>query len=270
MPSYNGFVERLSKKVRARLADIEAVYSFDLGVEFEVAMCHLLSDMLPAKFGVCRGFVVSEEGHTAGDDVIVFDRMSCPTLRSSVGQQVSVKEQIPIEAVYAYIECKNSINDDATLNKAVDQVRIVKSLLMSRYPKENPDYECDGPVYAGKRREWPRCYPKLRNQPFCAIVARRSSGVSPQNLVRDNLTPDLMILGEDYLASQSVVLGPDGIKAALFFDDKFGAPLRLERAKEAAFGIGIISLMQALSWIELRGIDWAGTLNEAYWDSLRG
>lgn len=60
MSSYGGYIERLARKVEARLQDIEAIYNFDLGGEFEVAICALLEDFLPAKYGLCRGFVVAD------------------------------------------------------------------------------------------------------------------------------------------------------------------------------------------------------------------
>ncbi|SDW00058.1 hypothetical protein SAMN05444064_1013 [Pseudomonas syringae] len=105
MSSYGGYIERLARKVEARLQDIETIYNFDLGDEFEVAICALLEDILPAKYGVCRGFVVAENGDKAGNDLIIYDKMSSPTLRSSISRQFPVKEQIPGDAVYAYIEC---------------------------------------------------------------------------------------------------------------------------------------------------------------------
>lgn len=169
MSSYNGYIQRLSKKIIARLNDIEAIYNFDLGDEFEVAMCHLLTDFLPEKYGVCRGFVVTENGTTAGDDLIIFDKLSFPVLRPIHGNSFSIKQQVPIEAVYAYIECKNSFHDEEVLLKALDQVRNVKSLILTRQGKENPDFQKNGPVYNGKPRDWPRTFPKRKNQPFCAF-----------------------------------------------------------------------------------------------------
>jgi hypothetical protein len=44
MSSYGGYIERLARKVEARLQDIEAIYNFDLGDEFEVAICAFLKD----------------------------------------------------------------------------------------------------------------------------------------------------------------------------------------------------------------------------------
>ncbi|MBC7917530.1 MAG: hypothetical protein H7Y28_06960 [Rhodoferax sp.] len=264
MSTYGGYIERLSRKVEARLADIEAVFNFDLGAEFEVALCALLEDILPARFGVCRGFVVTEDGRSAGDDLIIYDKMSCPTLRANIGFQYSVKEQIPVDAVYAYVECKHSIAETVVLEKAISQTRKVKELLLSRRARKNLGYEENGPIYNGKVRDWPRNYPPLKNQPFCAIFSRTyDSGLAIPSQ-HDRLNPDLLVLGSNHIATQSVLLGPDGIKGALFYDSKYSAGLRVEPAVGNAFGLGLVTLLQALSWIELEPIDWSETLNIAF------
>lgn len=270
MSTYGGYIDRLSRKVEARLNDIEAIFNFDLGEEFEVGMCLLLEDILPAKFGVCRGFVISEDGESAGDDLIIYDKMSCPTLRGNIGLQYSVKEQIPIEAVYAYIECKHSINENTVLEKAMHQIQKVKGLLLSRNAKKNTEYEREGPTYNGKVRDWPRSYPPNKNQPFCAIFARNFDSTLRISSDRHILNPDLLVFGSNHIATQSVQLGPDGIKGALFYDSNYWAGLRIEPAQGNAFGIGLVTLLQALNWIELLPIDWSGTLNTAFAANILG
>jgi hypothetical protein len=265
---YGGYVHRLAKKVSARLADIEAVYNFDLGPEFEVAICHLLSDILPPKYGICRGFVVSEDGRKAGDDVIVFDRLQYPTLRSSVGSEFSLKDQVPIEGVYAYIECKHSIADRSTFDEAMRQVSDMKTLLLSRRELKNNHYETDGPVHNGKCQDWPRSWPRLKNQPFTMIIARKWAGVLPSPTATVLNPPDLAVLGEDHIMAQRAVLGSDGIKGALFHDCRHWAELGVDQIDKEAFGLGILMLMQAISWIELLPVDWTACLNEAFWTSL--
>jgi hypothetical protein len=267
MSSYNGYIQRLSKKVLARLNDIEAIYNFDLGDEFEIAMCHLLSDFLPEKYGVCRGFVVSEDGSIAGDDLIIFDKLSFPVLRPIHGNDFAIKQQVPIEAVYSYIECKNSLNDDEVFSKAIKQVRDVKRLVLTREEKENGQYEKDGPIYNGKIRDWPRTFPKRKNQPFCAIFSRHSNDFFPEKISKDICNPDLILMGEDKIATQTVKLGPDGIKSALFYDEDYWASLAVEEVKGDAFGIGITTLLYAVGWIELLPIQWGGPLNSSYWQA---
>ncbi|MDT4867327.1 hypothetical protein FQZ97_1022290 [compost metagenome] len=82
-------------------------------------------------------------------------------------------------------------------------------------------------------------------------------------------TPDLLILGSNHIATQAVNLGPDGIKSSLFFDTKYGAGLLAEQAPENAYGLGLVTLLEALSWLELLPIDWTGTLNFTFFENLR-
>ncbi|MCF5167531.1 hypothetical protein GIW45_26725 [Pseudomonas congelans] len=269
MGSYGGYIERLARKVEARLQDIEAIYNFDLGDEFELAVCALLEDVLPARYGVCRGFVVAEDGRTAGDDVIIYDKMASPTLRSSLSRQFPVKEQIPVDAVYGYIECKHSIATADVLEKAIGQAEAVKKLVLTRRGLDNPDYEVDGPVYNGRPRDWPRTYPPLKNQPFCAVFARKFSPEVALPRTYGEHTPDLLILGDSHIATQTVNLGADGIKSSLFFDTKYGTGLYAEQAPTNAYGLGLVTLLEALSWVELLPIDWTSTLNATFFENLR-
>jgi Domain of unknown function (DUF6602) len=221
MSSYIGYIQRLSRKVLARLNDIEAFYNFDLGDEFEIAMCHLPSDFLPEKYGVCRGFVICEGGATAGDDLVIFDKLSFPVLRPTHGNDFAIKQQVPIEAVYSYIECKNLLNNEEVFSKALEQVRGVKSLVLKREAKQNPQFEKEGPIYNGEVRDWPRSFPKRKNQPSCAIFSRHSNGFFPEKNGNDKCNPDLIIMGEDKIATQTVKLGLNGIKSALFYDEDY-------------------------------------------------
>lgn len=268
MGLYGGYIERLARKVEARLQDIEAIYNFDLGDEFELAFCALLEDVLPAKYGICRGFVVAEDSTKAGDDLIIYDKMASPTLRSSLSRQFPVKEQIPVDAVYAYIECKHSISDAGVLEKAIGQAEAVKKLVLTRRALANPDYEADGPIYNGKARDWPRTLPPLKNQPYCAVFARNYSPDVALPNIRSENSPDLLILGNDHIATQTVYLGADGPKSSLFYDEKYGADLLVEPAPRNAYGLGLVTLLQALSWIELLPIDWSGALNTAFSENL--
>lgn len=261
---YDGFVERLSKKALLRLGEIESVHSFGLGEEFEVALCHLLTECLPERFGVCRGFVVNREGDKAGDDLIVFDKLSFPVLRRMEDNRFATKQYVPIEAVYCYIECKHSLTSASVFTKALDQTAKVKKLLFQRIGKSNPDYEVEEPVHNGKVLGWPRSFPKLKNQPFCAIFSRNASNFFPDEMPKDHTSPDLIVMGEDHIATQTVKRDVDGMKTALFFDDLNGTPLVKEHVPGNAFGIGIITLFYALGWLELKEIDWATVLNSSY------
>ncbi|WP_396150646.1 DUF6602 domain-containing protein [Flavobacterium sp.] len=69
---YDNFIIKLSEKFNRRLEEIETDFNFELGDEFEFAICDILQDLLPTKFGVTRGFVVNKDGVKAGDDIIIY------------------------------------------------------------------------------------------------------------------------------------------------------------------------------------------------------
>jgi hypothetical protein len=122
---YAGYIERLAKRFDEALSEIEAVHNFEYGAEFEVAICKVLRRVLPHKYAVCRGYVVDESGHTSGDDIVIFDRIRFPTLRSRDEEDFSLKEHVPIDAAYAYIEAKHTLdidgNGESSLARATEQ-----------------------------------------------------------------------------------------------------------------------------------------------------
>jgi len=65
---HDNYVHELHLKFSRKLDEISAEYNFDLGDEFEVAICSILRAFLPEKYGVCRGFVVDRNGEKAGFD----------------------------------------------------------------------------------------------------------------------------------------------------------------------------------------------------------
>src|SRR5690554_797229 len=117
---YDNFVENLSNKFHSRLEEISSDYNFDLGDEFEIAICEALRSFLPIKYGICRGFVVDSEGCKEGDDIIIFDQVNYPTIKLNKKDDYSRKENIPIEAVCAYIEAKHTLTDE-TFDKSISQ-----------------------------------------------------------------------------------------------------------------------------------------------------
>jgi hypothetical protein len=276
---YKDLVGKLTRRLSARLSLIEAQYNFDLGDEYEVALCEVLSDMLPARYGVCRGTVVTVDGEEAGDDLIIYDRLSYPTLRSSLGQNFAIKEQVPIEAAYAYIECKHSVEladtlkQSQTLAVAVEQVRTVKALASKRQPNPNHHYKDQDRFKRRKSADFPAPFPELKNELFGMVFARKfklaKPTSSPSNIeIGKEHGPDLLIVGEDLLFTPSVVLGPDGIRSSLFFSSSFQSTLRLEKAPGSAIGLGLLTLLHVINWMELLPIDYATVLNGAFADVL--
>jgi hypothetical protein len=133
---YHDYVKTLSKRFEANLTSIEVGQNFEYGPEFEIAICNTLRSALPDKYGIARGYVVNAEGTRAGDDIVIFERSRFPTLALRGRDDYARKEFIPIEAVYAYIEAKHTLNldgeDDQSLQRALDQVGEVKQLCSER------------------------------------------------------------------------------------------------------------------------------------------
>ena len=129
---YNNIIDNIAQEFERLIGNIKTVYNFDYGNEFEISVCKFLRKFLPLKYGICRGFVIDKDGNRAGDDIIIYDQELYPTLRFlEPDNQFAKKEQIPVEAVYAYIEAKYTLNSDS-LKKAVKQVGTVKKLCYSR------------------------------------------------------------------------------------------------------------------------------------------
>lgn len=278
---YADYVERVAKLFDAELDTIEAVHNMELGVEFEIVLCNVLRQVLPTRFGIARGFVVNEHDEEAGDDIIIFEQTTFPTvgLRSDYLR----KEKIPIEAVYAYIEAKHALhlqggsNDRQRLQKAIAQVEKVKRLCSIRKRVELGNV--DGVVLESTNAvkiARPDGFPNHRNPVFCAIFARnvrdKKGGAPLEGMaVADALqalsaqggsefSPDLFIFGRDTVALPS--RATEG-KAA------YESPFRTVDANQysivvrpgLAFAVGLISLMYALDWIRLGTMKWRAVLS---------
>jgi len=137
MPNpYNEFIHALAGAFENALSEIAAGHNFDLGPEFEIAICKILKRVLPQRLGVCRGYVVNGAGEMAGDDILIYDQVRFPTARL-LKDDLSQKEQVPVEAVYAYIEAKHGLalegaDSDATLSRALSQTAKVRRVCETR------------------------------------------------------------------------------------------------------------------------------------------
>ena len=79
---YNNLLVRMSEEFQRAIDSMVHVHNFDLGEEFELAICVTLSRFLPGRYGVCRGHVVPADGVTpSSDDIIIYDRTAYPLLR---------------------------------------------------------------------------------------------------------------------------------------------------------------------------------------------
>lgn len=129
--AYQKLIENISIAIESQFKEISTRYNFDYGDEFEIALCELLSKILPSKYGICRGFVVTEDEQFGGDDIIIYDKERFPTLRLLGKNKFEKKQDIPIEAVYAYIEAKHTLflnekKNGQSIYKAFEQVDKIK------------------------------------------------------------------------------------------------------------------------------------------------
>jgi hypothetical protein len=282
---YNDYIKTISQRFKARLDEIATYYNFDLGDEFEIAICKILRVILPEKFGICRGHLVTAEGDQAGDDIIIYNRERFPTLRLLDGDGFTQKEHVPIEAVYAYIEAKHSLiitGKDENFAKAIDQVRRVKALSRKRKEVE-PNRSLVPyvvlPFKAKKRPNWP----EISNPFFGAILARqvrKQKGGNPlsqkefatlfkESAVSKENFPDLIVTGEDITIMPFISEKDAFTYYSPFFVEGKSIPVACE-VKGIAFAVGICSLLLALDTIRLGVMPWHAIIADALGIELTG
>ncbi len=275
---YDNFIKVLTDRAVGRLNEIEGTYGFEYGVEFEIALCEILRDFLPNKYGICRGFVVDFEGNKAGDDIIIYDQERFPTLKLKGKEEFARKESIPIEAVYAYIEAKhtivlNNLDNTSSLVKALDQIKNVKKLILKR---EKANINID------PKSEKELEYPKYSNPPFTLIWARRVSISNNSNITSDSITidnnlwsphinhfdehtyPDCLIIGESNFYSSAYSSSDSKLHFPVFNLNKNYEGIQYGRylLDNLAFGYGLAFLMTALDQIGLGKMPWSNIINE--------
>jgi len=271
---YNNYINQVSTRFQGQLDQIASYYNFDLGDEYEIALCKALRATLPERFGICRGFVVTAEGEKAGDDIIIYARDRFPTIRPIEDADYSLKQQIPVEAVYAYIEAKHTLTIEAeggqSLHKASSQVKAVRELPREVVSIDNafhPYVALKGKVTLRKN------FPKLLNPLYGAIIARQirlkpgSKLLKTGARIMDAFTgksadTDLLIAGRD------VVFLPFIDESGL---DTYHSPFGIENISHLrpwhkpglAFGIGICSLFYALDTIILGKVSWPSIIADS-------
>ncbi len=174
---YSGWFEHIAEHLENRFREFRDVDPLELGPEFEEAICEVLEGFLPARAGVCCGWVVDCHGERRGDDIIVYDASRFPTLRGLRGKKKRVKERVPAEAVLAYLEVKHTLyvkqrtpkkNKGQSLATACRQVEAVKRLRRAPVPLEmiTPRYAL--PKDTIKQRPG---FPEIRNPWYAAVWA---------------------------------------------------------------------------------------------------
>ncbi|MCM3587351.1 hypothetical protein M3182_16560 [Mesobacillus maritimus] len=276
---YNDYIIKLAEKFNRIIDDISADFNFDYGFEFEIVICKALRKILPNKYGICRGHVVSRNGEKQGDDIIIFDQERFPTLKANDKEEYFRKENIPIEAVYGYIEAKHTLNPKS-LDKAFEQITAVKELIMKR-PQMNlfqndPYINDERRVGVHKSED----YPLFRNPVFCIILSRYATtndGKRAENsqeihdFLQDRLTaldgkyrPELIVAGK----SNFLGIGykeSDGDFTPTLFTLNECPKLEYENLirENLSFGIALAQLLSAIDWIRLGRMPWEEILNDA-------
>jgi hypothetical protein len=255
---------------------LEAFYSFDLGPEFEIAVCKTLRAALPQKFGICRGHVVTASGDQAGDDIIIYDQVRFPTLRALDEEDYARKEWIPIEAVYAYIEAKHAINltgsDGSSLQKAINQVKAVKKLCLTRTEVSHTQILPFLQLPEDFMLDRGHGYPSFANPLFTMIVARQirekegkkqylndAVTINEQTIAQRGVyevedRPDAMVLGNGVIALPVIDQEPPAFRSP-FFEPK-SSRTHLLTVPEISIGIGLMLLLFALDYIQLGRLPW--------------
>ena len=270
MGMYKDWVAEYGRRMLSQFESIKTQFNFDYGPEFEIAVASILKEVLPQRYGVCRGAVITETG-CRGDDIIIFDVGRFPTLRS-LGRDLSKKDYVPIEGVLAYIEAKHTlyVTEDKpapanpatcgqSLEKACSQVAAVKGMKRERFvPLIGPEI---GPGL-----------PKYKNPLLGAIFAR--------NIVVQWEYPERFLAGEllrlkglawplpDLIAAGGIVVIPvyiEGVEegSAKPFHCKETQLMALRTSEEVVFGVGIVQLLRAIEWIDLGSIPWHRVVADA-------
>lgn len=275
-PHYQEFIDSMSTKAEALLNEIMVEYNFDLGHEFEIAICKLLEAFLPSRFGICRGFIVDEGGGRVGDDIIIYDRLHFPLIRPlNKDEQYAQKQQVPYEAVLAYIEAKNTLvlqgKGGGTFEKAVNQALAVKNL--TRVPTFPPGLSGQTAQQEAIQREL-QDWPPMMNPPYTAIISRNvrlnESEIGDEGQIQGTMmaqfdflekhgnSPDMIIAGFD-----RIVLPVVGNEYVSPFIIPGKSRLIGRQTPNKAFGIGLCNLLYALNHLHLGSINWPVVLSTA-------
>lgn len=285
---YDNLIVRLSQKFTRRIEEIESDFNFELGDEFEFAICDILQSLLPDKFGVARGFVVNMNGDKRGDDIIIYDRNRFPTLRFHDKSQFHRLENIPIEAVYAYIEAKHTIeyklNDDkSTFSKAFKQSSEAKELISQRTDANllsfNP-YFVETP-FISKGIKQSNILPSISNPAFSCIIARdfKFSGIKKEEvdlssidfltknilIPKQTVIPDLIVLNKDIVFYPTIFENGQFKDGVLFNFREQNLAYQILIRPNIAYGIFLAHLLFALDWIKLGKMPW----KEIHFDAIK-
>ncbi len=262
---YNDWLGQLAQRFQSKFDDIRTVHNFEYGDEFEIALCEVLKGIIPRRASVCRGFIVAQDGTLAGDDIVIFDSARFPALRA-VGEDLSRKEQVPAEAVLAYIEAKHTLyvhgNSGQSLEKATAQTAAVKLLI--RTPLEHC-HMIPG-LDLGAQVDTPTSYPKIKNPWYTAIWSRKSDWPGGERSILPHaLSSTDFRLRPDFIATDQGCLLPMLLKyeCGTKMPRTEIRPFLCEETahvwsdlKDVCLGLAAVHLLSAVEWIVLSEVPW--------------
>lgn len=273
---YRNFALTLSKRAAASLSTFEVGHNFEYGPEFEMVMCRVLRSALADRFGIARGYAVNVEGKIAGDDIVIFERGRFPTLALRDRDDYARKEFIPIDAAYCYIEAKHTLNlegdDQQSLTFACEQISNVKALCSTRPPLNPTQIAPYLNVSAGIQATTPPEFPRILNPPFGVLFARQVRQKKNEGILTDadqidsilralNISaaepPDLLVLGENNLILPTLrdeKTGGYKVRSPFFLEGQ--SSYHTSKVDGVAFGVGFLSIMAALDWMQLGVMPW--------------
>lgn len=279
---YKDFVKDLSKRFASELEAISAEYNFELGDEFEIALCDIFRRVLPTRYGICRGHIVSADGKSAGDDIIIYDQSRLPTLKLRRKDDYSRLENIPAEAVYCYIEAKHTLylegearKSEQSLAHAWKQVQKAKTIISKRKPVPLEQIGPYRTLQGGISWSVSPYHPRIQNPAFGAIMCRhfkrnRASGtLNHSQEFKDFIEnwqvppggPDFVGLGPNMFIQPYVVTESGSGYIPFRLPDR--SKYHVLETKEIAFGLSLVSILSAIDRIELGVMPWVEILNDA-------
>lgn len=99
-------------------------HNLEYGLGSENVLRELLAEVLPSKYGVGKGKIVSSSGNLSNHlDIIIFDKLNYPTFYTDENRNLIV----PIESVYCVIEVKVR-TDSGVLKKAFEGLESVSDI----------------------------------------------------------------------------------------------------------------------------------------------
>lgn len=279
-PIYEGWVRDIASRFEHKLRERKITHNIEGGDEFEVALCEQLREILPTGVGVCRGYIVDAFGGKAGDDVIVYDAARVPTLRG-LGGDLHKLDYVPAEAVYAYVEAKQTLYIEPTkkqagqsLAKACEQVAAVKALLRHGTARYDMSPRVRKQFKITKPGGWPE-----RGNPWYAsilttkIVLAKKKSLSSRNVDVADTGKIIQILDDDPRKRADVIASPHIFMAPVFCE---GEPvvsdlrpfmtedtnISVSSSDGISLGLALVHLLWAVGEIRLGNALWTSAMHQ--------